>query len=98
MTLREFITEASEEKKESSLWKKLSKKTSNSEIVDEYEDSPRKYALINKTSGEILEISNSPRISTAGYINSEIEIGDNVVVLNIVSGEEKKVEVKLPRR
>ena len=98
MTLKEFITEASGERKESSLWKKLSKKTSNSEIVDEYEDSPRKYALINKTSGEILEISNSPRISTAGYINSEIEIGDNVVILNIVSGEEKKVEVKLPRR
>ena len=98
MTLRELIQEADENNKESSLWRKLSKKPSNSEIVDEYEDSPRKYALINKTSGEILEISNSPRISTAGYVNSEIEIGDSVVILNIVSGEEKKVEVKLPRR
>lgn len=98
MTLRDFILEADEDKKESSLWKKLSKKSSNSEIVDEYKDSPRKYALINKTSGEILEISNSSRISTAGYVNSEIEIGDNVVILNIASGEEKKVEVKPPRR
>lgn len=98
MTLRDFIIEASEEKKESSLWRKLSKKTSNSDIVGEHEDSPRKYALINKTSGDILEISNSPRISTAGYVNSEIEIGDNVVILNIASGEEKKVEVKPPRR